>query len=338
MITIQHRNNFGILRVIFALMVFLSHIAALSQIHKIQWMVTFFSGTFAVQGFFFISGYLVFRSYERTDSILIYFKKRICRIAPAYVFVVTIIPVLLFFTSKLSFSDYFPSLIFWNYIKYNLLLSNFVAPTLPGVFDENPIHAVNGSLWTIKIEVMFYLIVPVLILISKRIGIIKTLIIAAILSIVWKVAFIAAGNFYKFPYFLKLSKQMPGQLSFFVAGAFGYYCNEFLKKNITLLSFSISLILYIISDGFLLHEVIAPFAIGIICFYLSIVAPAYFSKICSIDISYGLYLFHFPIIQTFICYGVEKKSLLVYLLFSFLASVFCAIISWYYIEKPFLNR
>ena len=43
-------------------------------------------------------------------------------------------------------------------------------PNLPGVFAGNTVTEVNGALWTLKIEVMFYLILPLLVWLLRFAG------------------------------------------------------------------------------------------------------------------------------------------------------------------------
>lgn len=127
-----------------------------------------FSAGVAVDSFFVISGFLIFMSYERSNSLKDYFAKRFRRIYPAYLTVIVICAILgLFFSSHSSLHQYY-SIDWLKYFLSNLSFMNFLQPTLPGVFEENHMPLVNGSLWTIKAEVMFYLAVPLIFFFLSR--------------------------------------------------------------------------------------------------------------------------------------------------------------------------
>lgn len=70
----------------------------------------------------------------------------------------------LVFASDLTPAQYFTDSGLIKYLAANLSFLNFLHPTLPGVFQGqefvNP--AVNGSLWTMKIEWALYLSVPLI--------------------------------------------------------------------------------------------------------------------------------------------------------------------------------
>jgi peptidoglycan/LPS O-acetylase OafA/YrhL len=82
-------NNFGFLRLLFALLVIVSHSPTLidGDNSRELWNETFGSFTFggvAVDGFFLISGYLITKSFESSKTIADYLAKRILRIYPGY--------------------------------------------------------------------------------------------------------------------------------------------------------------------------------------------------------------------------------------------------------------
>lgn len=114
----------------------------------------------AVDVFFILSGFWVTLSYLKSVSMKEYALKRIRRIFPQYAAVVVFGAVLLFSFSPLGIRAYFSSDGFWKYLAANLCTLNFLHPSLPGVFGD---VAVNGSLWTIKIEIAFYVLLPAVI-------------------------------------------------------------------------------------------------------------------------------------------------------------------------------
>lgn len=112
----------------------------------------------AVDVFFIISGFWITISLFRSSSIKEYCIKRITKIFPMYLIVIVSFSMLFFYFSDLSFSEYFASSDFWKYLLWNVLTLNFIQPSLPNVFNNVP---VNGSLWTIKVEIGFYILLPI---------------------------------------------------------------------------------------------------------------------------------------------------------------------------------
>lgn len=330
-------NNFDGLRLVFASMVVLFHIGILTQNDTLYWMTKYISSTFAVQAFFFVSGFLIFMSYERSDSMFLYFKKRFFRIIPAYVLVVFVSAFLLVGLSELSAFDYFRSLEWWRYLFYNLMLANFSAPTLPGVFLSNAEPTVNGSLWTIKIEVAFYIMVPFLVWLIKKFGYKKVLFGVFLLSVMWKCGFYLAEMVTGNVYYLKFSKQLPGQLSFFVGGAYAYYRTRNGMTPVSGLLALLGVIGYVFSEG-VLHQFLAPFCVTLIVYWAAIKLPFLWSAKKHGDISYGLYLFHFPVVQALIAIGaLEYLSAYPFLGISLFMSFVLAKLSWIYVENVALK-
>lgn len=329
-------NNFDVLRLLFASMVVLFHIALLSQAPVLRWMILFISSTFAVQAFFFVSGFLVFMSWERSTTLKAYASKRFWRIAPAYVVVVVGAAVLLAPTSSLSIQEYFFAPGWREYLFYNLLLSNFTAPSLPGVFTNNYETAVNGSLWTIKIEVAFYCVVPAIAWLAKRFGYQVVLGTIFVLSIGWKIGFYLAADQSGVDLYARLGKQLPGQLAFFMGGGLAYYRTKDGKHPPTLWIMLVGLLTYALTDG-LIYQVVAPIAVTSIVYWMAITAPRIWNPGQYGDFSYGVYLYHFPIVQLLIWKGDFIQNVLGS---TVVIIVFVAILStasWFLLERNFLR-
>jgi len=154
-------NNFDFLRLLAAFMVLYSHQYPLlgresPYIPRLadNWGLSF--GSLGVAIFFTISGYLVTQSWIHDPHIGRYLAKRLLRVWPGLA-VVTLIAAFVVgpMVSSLTPHDYFHDSRTWNYLRALHLKIIF---SLPGVFEENPFpNAVNGSLWTIRIEFRWYL-------------------------------------------------------------------------------------------------------------------------------------------------------------------------------------
>ena len=288
-------NNFDLLRLVFASMVVLFHMSILSQAPQLAWMGKYVSATFAVQAFFFVSGFLVMMSCERSSSLKTYFSKRIRRIAPAYIVVVVGAALLLVSISSLTMPVYFTDPGWRSYLFFNLLLSNFTAPSLPGVFSTNPVTAVNASLWTIKIEVAFYFAVPIVLWLIRRFGYKVVLTTVFAISLAWKASFHLAFDYTGIDLYSRLAKQLPGQMAFFMGGALAYFRTRDGLPPPPIWMVALGLLAYLQLDG-LLFEIAAPFAVTVIVYWLSIAVPRLVDIAKRGDFSYGIYLYHFPIV------------------------------------------
>jgi peptidoglycan/LPS O-acetylase OafA/YrhL len=155
-----------------------------------------------------------------------------------------------------------------KYLLANLSFLNFLQPTLPGVFELNNLHAVNGSLWTLKIEASFYLSVPIFVLLFRRFSVSVVIIAAYILSVCYAIILhkIALSN--GSALLLELSHQLPAQLCYFLSGAFFYYKLPFFEKNIHyFLCFAIITLIVNTTYPTPLFE---PFSLAVIVIFLSL--------------------------------------------------------------------
>jgi peptidoglycan/LPS O-acetylase OafA/YrhL len=163
------RNRFDLLRLIAAACVLLSHSFAL--VGAGEPMIGGHSlGFLGVEVFFAISGYLVTRSWLADPSLVRFLAKRTLRILPALALCVLVTAFVLGpLLSDRSLAGYLGSSESIAYPVRNLLavltggLLSGPAYELPGVFAANPHDAsVNGSLWTLPVEVQAYFLVAVL--------------------------------------------------------------------------------------------------------------------------------------------------------------------------------
>ena len=282
---------------------------------------------------------MICKSYSQSKSLKEYFVKRASRLLPAYIFVVSLCAILLSFQSVYSFSAYFSDAGFYKYLLANFTFLNFLHPNLPGVFTSAGVTPdVNGALWTLKVEVAFYLSLPVIYTLfrktNKKIYFLITLyFLSVIYSNSLEYLALAKNN----TSFSTLAHQLPGFISYFVAGiAVYYYFDEYIKRKNQLLFLGI---VFIAIDKMIGYEVLMPMGLALIVFFFafSFKKINYFAKFG--DISYGIYVFHYPIIKLFTAWGLFTKYN-PYLISIVVITIVLTtgFLSWHLIEKRFLSR
>lgn len=330
----NNNNCFDFLRFFFAFNILLAHLWELSQSRSLHFLFNFSDPNIGVKGFFVISGYLVAKSYTNTPSLKKYFMKRAKRILPAYIFVVLFATVFLSFFSTYNFSEYFSDPSVFQYFGWNIIFLNFMHPCLPGLFDNNLLCAVNGALWTLKIEEGFYVILPLifhLILKTKKPFVI--LLSIYLLSIIY---WFVMDFYFNKPV---LAKQLPGYLAYFAVGIFLFLNFQSLIKNKRNILFIAVSTLVILSFLDLQINIFYPAAFGIIVIIAAYSLPFLnnFGKYG--DFTYGIYIYHFPIIQLFRQYNLfERFNPILMAILVILITFLLALFSWFLIEKRFLDR
>lgn len=317
------------------------HIYALTNIPAFS---TFghLSPHFAVRGFFVISGLLIYRSYTRSSSVGSYFEKRVRRIYPAYFTVVVLAAFALFPFSTLPLSHYVGAG-FWKYLAANLVFLNFAAATLPGVFASHINSAINGALWTLKIEVAFYLFVPLLHYLCGRFGTKKVMVTIFCLSCFWKCGFEFLDSLYRArggyaidpsrSVYAKLENQFPAQLAYFCAGILLLLYFDKLKSHFVSLS-CITAFLFL-TDHFFTGELLDLFWITGFVFVFGF--WRYFGNASKYgDFSYGVYIVHWPILQVLITLGASKLNPAIFLPLSLSLIGLASFLMWHLVESKFL--
>jgi peptidoglycan/LPS O-acetylase OafA/YrhL len=159
----RENNNIDIIRLILSSMVIWGHTLALNGnstywIDPITYLFPFtYSGAVAVKIFFFISGLVVTNSLLKNGSPVQFIVSRFFRIWPSLLFCALITSLVIGpFLSSYASNYYFAGLDNFRYIRNGFFLAG---DTLPGVFTNNYRPSiVNGSLWTLPLEVNCYII------------------------------------------------------------------------------------------------------------------------------------------------------------------------------------
>ncbi|MEM9938120.1 MAG: acyltransferase [Pseudomonadota bacterium] len=328
-------NRFDLLRLLFAMVVFIYHGAILTTDGDISvWDHNLaLLAELSVQGFFITSGALVFGSLERSREITEYAEKRIRRLYPAY-FVVILIPAAI--AAALHWGNAEAMTQVAQYLGANLIFLNFLQPDLPGFLEGRQVSAVNGALWTLKIEVMFYIALPFLAWGLSKLG-----------RFWWVgiLAFYLGGWFWSVevarldhPLAEQIARQLPGQMAYFASGMALWKLWPIAKAR--------SGISLIFGSGALIASFLVPeMAIMRAAAMAAVVAGVAFApgpafKVAEWgDVSYGIYITHFPIVQGLVALGLFSILPLAGKIVVPAALVLVASYAlWWTVERPSLRR
>jgi peptidoglycan/LPS O-acetylase OafA/YrhL len=337
-----NKNNLDCLRLILASTVFLFHVNALTNLPAFSFLGKYCSPHFAVRSFFVISGLLIYRSYTRSRSTASYLEKRGRRIYPAYFTIIVLAALTLWPLSVCPLSQYF-GMGFWKYLGANLLFLNFLAPSLPGVFTSNALSAVNGALWTLKIEVVFYLSIPLLHYLCGRFGTKRIMGTLFCLSCLWKYGFAWLDYIHRSQgiaslentrtIYAQLEVQFPGQFAYFAAGILLLLYFDKLKAHFVSISFMTACLFLV--DHFFTGEIFDVFWMSGVVFVFGF--WRYFGNFSKYgDFSYGVYIVHWPLLQITIALGLARLNPAVFFLICLSLVGLTSVFLWHLVENRFL--
>lgn len=328
-------NSLNELRFYLALVVVTIHLAFLTQteLTKNILTITYPLATRAVDLFFVLSGFLIYMSWDKNKSVKGYFYKRFFRLYPLYFLVVISIPLLfiILFGGELDFDTVI------SYLIANLSFMNFIFPEIPGLFERNNHQIINGALWSLKVEVMFYISLPFIYWLIERAKRPFTIIVVLFsASLFFNLLLLVIERFFSIN-LGPLYNQLPSKLYLFVFGIVLYKYFDFFKvgllsslKLVFIFIFYLSLFLF--SD---LNFAISIVVCSLLLFFSFINFKfAFFSA--TADYSYSIYITHFPIIQIMLGFGVEFVSffdLFLYLIIQSVVSILC----WKVVESNCLR-
>lgn len=342
-----NENNFDLIRLFAAMQVAVHHAAHHLKVHNepiisgIVKVLDLFPG---VPIFFFISGFLISKSFESNSRILHYTKNRALRLFPGLIVcgVVTV--------AMISMSGYFSEvdvsssgMAIW--IISQLTFFQFYDPDFLSGYG---IGQANGSLWTIYIEIQFYILVPFIYLTLNSVwSTVRSFNRVVLLMLVFfylvhlLLASTSGGGL-----LLRLAEMtfVPYFYMFLIGMLFQRHFDFFSKllegRFIVLLViyFAVCLGLNSVMDV-TLGNAMNPLLYMVLC---CLTFSAAFSMrglgrklLQSNDISYGVYIYHMPIVNLFIYLGMVSSTGYFYL--ALLASILVAAMSWMLIEKPFMK-
>ena len=324
-----HANNFDAVRLVAALLVLCSH--QFFFLGKTQPSPTGNTiGEVAVMMFFVISGYLVAQSWYRDPHVVRFILRRCLRLWPALAVATIVIALASACVTTLSLRDYFGSATA-HFIIQNLQLH--VRYLLPGVFAtaaSKSMSAVNGSWWTIPVEMKCYLYLAILGLVGLRRRWISVLVLASVGVL----------------YFRTLPGQPGGDtnqhltyfyMSFFMTGVCArQFAKEFSRFRLPALGVGIMVFIAAISTGH--HELAEWVALApLVLLVGSLSTPGLRSAGRLGDLSYGIYVYAYFVQQLTIRLWSGTPGLTTSLLVAIAITAILAWCSWHAVEAPALR-
>lgn len=332
-------NNFNLIRIVASLAVLYSHSYALAvgseAAEPFRRMVGTTLGTMAVDLFFITSGFLVTGSLLARNSLIEFAWARALRIYPALLvmLIVTVFGLGLCFTTLPS-ASYLVDPRVYVYLVKNVTFIDGVAFALPGVFEHNPYKfAVNGSLWTLPLELSLYAALAVAFAVCRitstrgRRVFQVVLLACAAAGFAWHVA----------AHFASAVEDTSVRLAFmFFTGAAYHVLKTHIPLSRALFwTLIVALALSVVERDawFVVYD-------GVIAYLLFYVAFVPAGKVRAFnqvgDGSYGVYIYAFPVQQAVaaVAPGISVASLFVVAAAVTLPLSAC---SWHGVEKPALQ-
>jgi peptidoglycan/LPS O-acetylase OafA/YrhL len=296
--------------------------------------------TLAVYAFFVTSGYLITMSYERSRSDRQFAIKRVRRLLPAYATVVVAAAVVGTFLTSLSVLEYLTSPRVYAYLLANLSFLNFLQPSLPGVFEQNPFGpAVNGALWSIRSELACYATVPVVVWLVNRVG--RG---AGVGATVVALAAVSAGLLWvqqqtDSPVVPLLKQTGPDCGLCFAFGIGAWYVRAWLHGRWFVPMGLGALVLLAAGASFnpWVEIVARPAVLAVAVMFVGLRVPYLGNWGRFGDLSYGIYIYHFPVIQAVVAAGWFASAPYEALTASIGFTVALALASWHFVEAPWLH-
>lgn len=349
-------NSFGLLRLLLAVLVIFSHSYTLGGF-GIDPLETFTSrrhtiGLVAVAMFFVLSGFLICRSASKSASVSRFLWHRFLRIFPGYwvcliVCACVFAPFVALYEHGLFFRVFAaPANSPQAYVLGNISLfhlhefsvkgiTNIRPQHIAGLLSHNPYpYLINGSLWTLPFEVCCYAAVALLALVGvlRRMRIVMLLLLVTLWGLhAWSYlepdAFFATLPCRALPIMIMLSL-------FFSAGCTCFLYREAIPcSTVVAVTCAVALAASAAIGAF---GLIAPGAMSYALLWLAFRLP--FRRFDAHgDISYGTYIYAFPVQQGLALLGLQRGGFTIYFVSSLLLTLLLAMVSYRCIEAPSLR-
>ncbi len=320
-------NNFNLLRFIFATLVIVSHAPDLQDgdrsnelLFRLSGSISF--GELAVDSIFILSGFLIVKSWMGRPHVGSFLVSRILRIYPGFI-AASLLSA--FIVGPLyGTADYFPQ--FW-WGGFVMGLSRLELIVASPVFAGTAYPFLNGAIWTIPYEFQHYLLV----LLSGVAGLFGR-------RHLWPAVFVMSALVHMLASVGVVSFSGAVYVRFLMAFSAG--CCFYLYREVLPWTPALARVALLLFAACLFFEPLAEPGLCLFWGY-AILHYAHAGTACTgfnrlPDVSYGIYLYAWPINKILLWHFPELNIYLTMVLVGVL-SILAGAISWYVVEKPFLQ-
>ncbi|MES2319255.1 MAG: acyltransferase [Pseudomonadota bacterium] len=336
-----HANNFNLIRLLAALQVLIVH--AINHFEITGFGLDVFKAIPGVPTFFLISGYLIGASYQRRGwaGIGQFSKNRFLRIFPGLWVCVLVSTAAMLATGYLNGKGVSP-LSFGSWLLGQSTVVQFYNPEFMRQFGTG---VLNGALWTISVELQFYVLVPLLFTLLKK----HKFAFAALFAVSLGVNLLLRLDPDNHTMMRKLLSVtfLPWVYMFMLGFLAAYY--QAVLARVRTIPYALLIGAYLFAMLIIgnykenASNAINPVAVVLLGALIlkfgtaRIGLPAGAERfIQRSDFSYGLYLYHMPVINILLYTALFPAAVNVALAIATTAGV--AIVSWFLIEQPALSR
>jgi peptidoglycan/LPS O-acetylase OafA/YrhL len=339
-------NLFLPIRLTLALLVIFSHSFPLSRgnndTEPLMWLIGEMTiGDVSVGLFLAVSGFLVTRSWETSSTTQAFLLKRVLRVFPGFCALMALQAfVLAPLASRSPFVGYsWRQLGLLAFEVVDLVGYGFPYGGLLTPFPDNPLpFEMNGSLWTVRYEFLCYLLIAVAWRVFRRRAWLLAAAFATVLTI------LATGWLPPWHWVLTAAfgdiTPWPRLLAYFLAGALFYRLRGRIPHDPRLALLAAVMLATVAATWSPGLKIAMPIGGVYLLFWV-----AYHPRLVLLpgldlgDLSYGTYLYGFPIQQSVMMWISPVWSMDPYRLAAISAglSLVAGAISWHAVEKPFLT-
>ncbi|MDQ1287137.1 MAG: hypothetical protein QG622_702 [Actinomycetota bacterium] len=289
-------------------------------------------GEVAVDGFFVVSGFLVTRSALRLGSSRRYAWHRALRIMPGFwvcLLVVAFVaaPLIAWLQGRPPGSVLTGEQSSVGYVVRNaaLMIRQWDIGGLLGAggTDEG---AMNGALWTLWYEALCYVAVAVLVALVPRRR--HTVVVAATVVAMWVVVLLQTLRLAGGPEFL------PRFLLAFGLGALGWLAADrirFTPVYVILAAVTFGAGSALLPD----YRVAGSAGLAYLLLWAIVALPVRIEP--PADLSYGLYVYHWPVQQVLLAAGATALGLPGFVVLAVAVTALLSLASWHWVEAPALS-